>query len=180
MTTETRTTNEMLWTKPLAIYHPNGKGTGAALQLEPRVNRQPGDRTNCFFMDLAAQKTVGGMADGQRTHATFDWEGKLTVKLGFNDICEILAVLEDRQAHVGGARDGLFHDNGSANTLITFQKDANCKGYYLGLSRKAKDDTQSHRIGFVLSDTEALGLRHILQSGLFLVLFHTHIFGPHT
>ncbi len=177
MTTENNNTNGKIWGQPLAIYHPNSKGTGAALQLEPRVNRRQGDRANCFFIDLAPQKTAAGTSDGRRIPATFDWERKLTVKLGFTDICEILAVLEGRQDHVGGARDGLFHDNGTANTLITFQNDANRAGYYLGLSRKGKGNTQAERIGIVLSETEAIGLRHILQTGLFFMLFYTHLFG---
>ncbi len=176
MTTETHATNGKIWGQPLAIYHPNGKGTGAALQLEPRVNRRQGDRANCFFIDLAPQKTAGGTSAGERVPATFDWERKLTVKLGFNDVCEILAVLEGHQEHAGGARDGLFHDNGNANTLITFQKDANRTGYYLGLSRKGKGGVSADRIGIILSATEAIGLRHILQTGLFFMLFHTHLF----
>lgn len=180
MTTEKTNTTGTLWGQPLSIYHPNGKGTGAALQLEPRVNRRPGDRANCFFLELASQKSTGGTSGGRRIPATFDWEHKLTVKLGFNDVCEILAVLEGQQERAGGARDGLFHDNGQATTLITCQKDTNRKGYYVGLSRKAKSDAQAHRIGMVLSLTEAIGLRHILQTGLFFVLFHTHLFGKTT
>ncbi len=176
MTTETRNTNGHLWGQPLAIYHPNSKGTGSALQLEPRINRRPGDRANCFFVDLASQKTTAARDGARRIPATFDWEHKLTVKLGFSDVCEILTVLEGRQEHAGGERDGLFHDNGNANTLITFQRDINRKGYYFGLSRKGKGDTQAQRVGIVFSETEATGLRHILQTGLFFVLFHTHLF----
>ncbi len=170
-------TEGLLWGQPLAIYHPNAKGTGAALQLEPRVNRRRGDRANCFFVDLAGQKTVAGTSEGRRVPATFDWERKLTIKLGFNDVCEVLAVLEGRQTQAGGARDGLFHDNGNANTLITFQQDAGGKGYYLGLSRKDKGADQADRVGILLSATEAIGLRCILQTGLFFVFFHTHLFG---
>ncbi|NLE68238.1 MAG: hypothetical protein GX608_12535, partial [Lentisphaerae bacterium] len=66
------------------------------MKLEPRVNRVEADRYNCFFMDMALQKTAALAQDGKRTHASFDWEHKLTVKLGFMDICAILEVLEGR------------------------------------------------------------------------------------
>lgn len=174
MTTDKKS-NAAYWPKPLSIYHPNAKGTGAALQLEPRVNRRPNDRANCFFLELASQKTGTGVANGQRVPASFDWENKITVKLGFHDLCEILAVLEGRQDRVGQPRNGLYHDNGSANTIISFQYESDRKGYALGLSRKAADETQSRRIGLLLSEAEAIGIRHILQIGLFFVLFHGHL-----
>jgi len=163
----------------LVIYHPNNAGTGAAVQLEPRFNRRESDRYNCFFLEMAAQKTAPGREEGHRVPATFDWERKLTVKLDFNDICEILAVLEGRAEKVGGARSGLFHDSGQASTVITFQRNTEKGGYLLGLSRKEKADAQAQaaRVHMVLSEAEAIGLRCIFQHSLFYLTFHTHLFG---
>ena len=158
----------------VAFYHPNSAGTGAAMKLEPRVNRLEADRYNCFFMDMATQKTAAGAQDGKKPHASFDWEHKLTVKLGFMDICAILEVLEGRCEKLGGARNGLFHQNGTASTVITLQK-ADKGGYFLGLSRKTAAGVMS-RVNMVLGDAEALGLRYILQAGLFFITFHSLLF----
>ena len=159
----------------VAFYHPNSAGTGSAMKLEPRVNRRESDRYNCFFLDMAVQKTAARGQDGNKTHASFDWERKLTVKLGFIDICAMLEVLEGRCDKLGGARNGLFHQNGGACTVITLQK-AEKGGYFLGLSRRTAANDIS-RVNIVLSDAEALGLRCILQAGLFFITFHSLLFG---
>ena len=158
----------------VAFYHPNSAGTGAAMKLEPRVNRLEADRYNCFFLDMATQKTTAAAQDGKKTHASFDWEHKLTVKLGFMDICAILEVLEGRSDKLGGARNGLFHQNGSACTVITLQK-ADKGGYFLGLSRKTAANVMS-RVSMVLGDAEALGLRYLPHAGLFFITFHSLLF----
>lgn len=159
----------------LVIYHPTAAGTGAALQLEPRVNRQEADRYNCFFLEMASQKTTAARTDGKRVPASFDWEHKLTVKLDFTDICEIVAVLEGRVDRLGGAKNGLFHQNGTSSTVISLQK-ADKGGYFVGLSKKNGDDGAVVRVNMSLSEAEAIGLRSIFQAGLFFITFHTHIF----
>jgi len=159
----------------LVIYHPTAAGSGAALQLEPRVNRQEADRYNCFFLEMAAQKTAAARTDGKRVPASFDWEHKLTVKLDFTDICEMLAVLEGRVDKLGGAKSGIFHQNGNSSTVITLQK-ADKGGYFIGLSKKIGQDGALARVNMSLSEAEAIGLRSIFQAGLFFITFHTHIF----
>ena len=167
-----------VWGQSLALYHPSATGSGAAFRLEPRVNRRPTDRANCFFLELAPQKTAAERQRGQRAPATFDWERKLTVKLGFSDICEMLAVLEGQSERAGAPRNGLFHDTGAANTLITFERDEQ-GGVLVGLSRKTREDKDPRRIRFVLSNREAIGVRCLLQTGLFFVCFHTQMLSPH-
>ena len=93
--------------RAIAFYHPNGKGTGSAMRLEPRINRDDRDRYNCFFMELAGQKTAADHKADAGVPATFDWAGKITVKLGFLDVSEILTVLEGRSDNAGGSRSGL-------------------------------------------------------------------------
>lgn len=164
-----------IYAQKLNLYHPTSAGTGAALQLEPRVNRQEGDRYNCFFLEMAAQKTVASRTDGKRVPASFDWEHKLTVKLDFSDICEMVAVLEGRVDKVGGAKSGLFHQNGNSSTVITLQK-ADKGGYFVGLSKKSGEDGAVVRVNMTLSEAEGVGLRSIFQAGLFFITFHTHLF----
>lgn len=152
----------------LSFYHPCAKGTGAAVQLEPRVGLGAGRRYNCFFLDMARQEPTAENGNGANGHAKFDWEHKITVKLGFTDICEFLGVLEGLTDHAGGRRDGLYHESGEANTWIRFKRREN-GGYELGLSRKTRGSETPARVVTVLSDIEALGLRHILQLGLFFI-----------
>ncbi len=173
MTTQQATNHETetkMFNGRLAFYHANGKGTGAAVQLEPRLNQQPGDRYNCFFLDMARQKTVANRRNGGTAHATFDWEQKITVKLDFTDISALLSVLDGVTDHVGNEREALYHQNGDANTMIRFSRH-DSGGIALSLSRKLAGDQQPRRIGTVLSQTEAVGLRHVLQVGLFFITF---------
>jgi len=161
-----------MYRESLTFYHANGRGTGAAVQIEPRLNQKRGDRYNCFFLDMAKQKTIANRGQGQDgpAHATFDWDQKITVKLDFVDISEFLTVLDGVTDHVGGERDGLYHQSGDSNTMIRFSRHAS-GGIALSLSRKRADDSQPNRIGTVLSRAESIGLRHVLQVGLFFVTF---------
>ena len=160
----------------VAFYHPTAKGDGSALRLEPRVNRTESDRHNCFYLDMAPQKTVASREAEQRSPATFDWERKLTVKLGFSDICELLAVLEGRQEKAGGARNGLYHESEKAVTVISFTRNAERGGHLVGISRKDKEGGLLVRLHMALGEAESVGLRCILQSGLFYLSFHSQIF----
>lgn len=161
----------------VAFYHPTGKGDGTALRLEPRFNRVESDRHNCFYLEMAPQKTLASREADQRNPATFDWEKKLTIKLGFMDICELLTVLEGRQEKVGGARSGLYHESVKAVSVISFTRNNGREGYLLGVSRKDKADGQLVRMHIVLGESEATGLRCILQAGLFFLSFHSQLFG---
>ncbi len=165
-----------IWEQKLSFYHPNAVGNGVALQLEPRLNRRESDRYNCFFFEMAAQKSVSERDGDKRVMPTFDWANKLTVKFDFTDICEMLMVLEGRQERVGGQKNGIYHDSDKANTIITFGKIPEKGGYSFGLSRKDKESGQLTRLNIGLSEAEALGLKTIFQTGLFFITFHTHLF----
>ncbi len=141
------------------------------MQLELRLNRPGEDRYDCFFLELAAQKSAASHEGDRRVPATFDWENKLTVKLDFGDVCELLAVLEARAERAGGQRNGLYHENSQASTVISFQVSKEKSGYFLGLSRKGKESGQVTRVQMLLSETEAIGLRCLFQSGLFFMTY---------
>jgi len=151
----------------LALYRANAKGTGAVLRIEPRLNLRPGDRYNCFFLEMAGQKPADdGNEPGRRP--TFDWENKITVKLTFPDLCEFLAVLEGKSTKVGGTRDGLYHQNGETGTVIRFGRH-DSGGYAIGLSRKRGPDGEVQGFRMILSEAEGVGLRHVLGVGLFFI-----------
>lgn len=151
------------FTEPLTLYHPTSKGTGAALRLDPSINGR-----GCFFLEMATQKPAsetGGTRPGQ---ARFEWENKITVKLGFTDVCEFLAVLEGKSEKAGNSDKGLFHKNGGTNTMIRFESHES-GGYAVSLSRKTGGSDQPTRIWTILSPIEAIGFRHILATGLFFM-----------
>lgn len=153
--------------RELCLYHPNRKGTGSALRIEPRINRDDRDRYNCVFLELAAQKPGTDSAPGA---AAFDWAGKLTVKLGFPDLTEILSVLEGRAEAAGGG-SGLYHAGRRGNVLITCRANRANGTVFLGVSAKHPGMEEPKRIGFVLSPPETVGLRTLLQTGLFFITF---------
>ena len=157
-----------IYKQPLTLFHPNTKGTGAAIRLEPRINTREGDNYNCFFLEMARQKSSPNAGEGDSRAASFDWQNKITVKLNFTDLCEFLAVLEGKAAQAGSKRDGLYHRNGDTSTLITFSPQES-GGYAIGLSRKRAGDEEPSRVRMILSEIEAVGLRHILAVGLFFI-----------
>jgi len=159
----------------LTIYHANSKGTGAAARLELSLCRNGNGDDSCFFLEMAKQKTAPSQADRKRTPATFDWEGKAVVKLGFTDVCEMLTVLEGRQDQAGGRRNGLYHSVGKANAIITFKRNTERGGYLLAISRKDADGNQVFKGHIILSETECTGLRSIFQAGLFHMAFHSSL-----
>jgi hypothetical protein len=170
-------TNGKSYPQKLSMYHPNSTGNGAALQLEPRLNRRDSDRYNCFFLEMAQQRTAATRNGETTVPASFDWANKLTVKLEFSDICEMLAVLEGRVERLGGQKNGLFHKNGNSSTIISLQK-AEKTGYFIGLSRKSTGDESATRVNMALTEAEAIGLRAVFQAGLFFITFHSHLFQP--
>lgn len=157
--------------RTLAFYHPTSKGNGCALRIEPRINQRPEDRYNCFFLEMAAQKTTARREAGQATPGSFDWQQKITVKLSFTDVCELLAVLEGAAEKAGQGRNGLYHATPGGNTLISLQRDPQRPGCYLALSRKRNGSGEAQRLGIALSVAEMIGLRCLLQHGLFFITF---------
>jgi len=154
----------------VVFYHPTSDVSGAAARVEPRMCRDGSIRFECFFLEMARQKegpSRGEQGAAPAAPASFDWESKLTMKLGFSDICEIVAVLEARVDHAGGKRDGLFHRNGQTDTVIRFRRQEG--GYLLAVSRKTQGEEELAKVSIVLSEVEAVGLRHVLGMGLFFM-----------
>ena len=163
-----------IYGRRLTFYHPNSNMTGAAIQLELRLNRAGEDRYDCFFLEMARQKTPRGA--GGHPAATFDWATKVTVKLDFTDICEFLRVLEGQTEQAGGQR-GIYHEAGTANTMINLRRSAEPPGYGLDISRKEKAGEVLFKGHILLTEAEGLGLRCVFQSALFYMAFHGSLGG---
>jgi len=159
------------WSGRLAFYHPTQSGGGTVARLEFHPARL--EREGCFFLELARQKTVASSSSTGRLVATFDWENKLTVKLGLLDVCSLLLVLEGRSEQAGNGRGGLFHDTAGANTVINLRHQPEpAAGFALEVSRKTKrDGNDVQRMRLILNEGEAIGLRCVFQLAIFPMVY---------
>lgn len=156
----------------LVFYHPNGKGTGCAVQFELRA--ATGDRDGALFAAFANQKSVagGGGGEGGRQAATFGWGEKITVKLKFPDICQLLPVLEGSAASANSGK-GLFHDAGETSTVIHMSRVAEpVPGVAFEVSKKRKNGADApQRARILFTETEALGLARLFAAMLLPMAF---------
>ncbi|MEI8243229.1 MAG: hypothetical protein WCI17_08190 [bacterium] len=159
------------WSGRLAFYHPTQSGGGAAARLDFHPARP--DRDGCFFLEMARQKTLAAHTGNGRQAATFDWENKITVKLGLTDVCSLLLVLEGKCEQAGNGRGGLFHDTPEANTVINLRHQAApAAGFALEISRKPKRaDGELQRTRVVLTEGEGIGLRCVFQGAIHSLVF---------
>ena len=156
----------------LSFYHANGKGTGSAVRFE--AIPATGDRDGVVFMTLAQQKSVatGSNEQGNRQHATFDWTNRVTVKLNFGDLCQMIPVLKGVSPSIAEGK-GLYHDSRATTTIITlaFQTEP-CRGHALEVSRRPKAGSEpATRIRILLNAAEAYGLGTVLEQTLGLLAF---------
>lgn len=152
----------------LALYHPNGKGTGGAakIDLHPAHDATPG----CMMLKLASQCAVGGRQGGAEQFARFDWENAITVKLDFNDICAILQVFGGECESLCDGH-GLYHRTARATTKIMMRHIIDPRpGYSLDLYRTAADGVES-RAHLMLSQAEAEGLRAAMAGSMSTICF---------
>ena len=70
------------------FYHPNGKGTGSALQLELHPAHE--DTEGSVFLTMAPQRTIGIRTADDTVHPTFDWRNAVCLKLDLMDLAQIL------------------------------------------------------------------------------------------
>ena len=88
---ETRTAQPFVRRTRKVFYHPNGKGTGSALQLELHPAHE--DTEGSIFLTVAPQRTIGMRTADDTVHPTFDWRNAVCLKLDLMDIAQILQVL---------------------------------------------------------------------------------------
>jgi len=138
--------------KQLRFYRISKEYTGCAVafELSYKENNKY-DKYQAFLM--AAKQANGDDANG---NAKFDWDNGITVKLGENDLFEILSVLEGRKESVG-TKGSLFHQTpGGGNKSIGLQEKDN--GFFLSISAQNKEKTEVKKVFMNLSHSEASGL----------------------
>lgn len=157
----------------LSFYHANAKGSGSAVRFE--AVPASGDRDGSVFLTLAQQKSVatGSAEQGNRQYATFDWQNRVTVKLNFGDLCQMLLVLKGQNTAIADGK-GLYHDSRNTTTLINLTRQAEpYPGCVLDVSRRNKGGAESPpvRTRILFNGTEAYGLGVVLEQTLGLLAF---------
>lgn len=156
----------------LSFYHANAKNTGSAIQFS--IEPASPDRDGAVFLSIARQKTVA-TNEGDRRFASFDWVNKITVKLNFVEVAELMMVLAghaSQLAHAG--KEGLFHNSPSATTTINFKRadDPARPGFLLAVGRSPKADPDSRQfVSFTFWPAEAFGLRLALMMRMGAIAF---------
>jgi hypothetical protein len=159
----------------LAFYHPNAKGTGAAVKIELRPATD--DAEGSMFISMAKQLTVRNVVDAKVKYATFDWENRICIKLGFDDLCQILQVLRGECEDLKSGK-GICHKSSSSMTFIKFRHVLEMGSTYClevsrtgltGHSDNAENSQQFCRFNF--SQSESLGLCEVIASSMDIICF---------
>jgi hypothetical protein len=161
--------SEMKYRPRMRFYHANSKGSGCALSLEmiPADHEMEG----CIMATLANQATIGNMQGESPVYSTFNWEGAVTVKLGFNDLCKMLQVLRGHCESIEDGR-GLFHRSANANTKISFcHVHDQYAGYVLDVCKVADATGGETRARIMLAPWEALGLSEAISGAMSAICF---------
>ena len=153
----------------LRFYHPNGKGSGAALEM----NLHPAhDNVNgCIMMKIASQCAIGDPRGATPTFARFDWENAICVKLDFDDLCRVLQVFRGECESIDGDR-GIYHQTSRAATKIKLRHLVEpISGYSLEVYRNSRVGDTSSYAHIILSPVEALGLGEAIAGSMAVVAF---------
>jgi len=160
------------------VYKPNKAGNGAATKFQcvckPRKGKTFAEPM--IFMETANQ--IGTDANG---NAQFDWKqpGKMEtqsvlMKLGMNDVGEILAVLMNQKPMVGTVTSnfndsrGLYHQNANGNTVLKFGRVGD--QFYLAMSNKNISTNTLSRAKHTLTIAESVVLAQLLRD--FITLYY--------
>jgi hypothetical protein len=156
----------------LSFYHANAKGSGSAARFE--LVPAAGDRDGVIYLTLAQQKSVASAAgaEGRAQFATFDWQNRVTVKLNFSDICQMLLVFRGVADAVADGK-GLYHSSGSMTTIINLTRQSEpYAGLALEVSRRSKSEPDAAvRVRIVFREAEAFGVGAVLEQSLGLIAF---------
>ncbi len=156
----------------LSFYHANSKGSGSAARFE--LVPAAGDREGVIFLTLAQQKSVASAAgeEGRSPFATFDWQNRVTVKLNFSDICQILLVFRGLSDSVANGK-GLYHACSNMTTIINLtRQNEPYAGLALEVSRRSKSEPDAAvRVRIVFKESEAFGIGAVLEQSLSLMAF---------
>lgn len=130
-----------------AIYKPNGRGNGGVIRFD--LNRAKG----AVFVDAATQS-------GEKQ---FDWESKITMKWGLNDLGAVLATLQGRQEQAK-----LFHQSEKANSAfeLTYRDDPQKAPFFMSMSRQEETTKSVKKVTIPVTHAEAAILETAMRAAI--------------
>jgi len=130
-----------------AIYKPNGRGNGGVIRFE--FNRSKG----AVFVD----------ATNQSGEKQFDWESKITMKWGLNDLGSVLATLQGRQEQAK-----LFHQSEKANSAfeLALRDDPQKAPFFMSMSRQESATKAVKKVTIPVTHAEAAILETALRAAI--------------
>jgi hypothetical protein len=153
----------------MRFFHPNLKGTGCALSLE--LQPANGDGEGYIMASFANQLTVGNRQASIPTYPTFNWEGAVTVKLDFSDLCRILQVLRGECESIEEGK-GLYHRSSKAGTKINIRHLIEpVQGYVFEVHRVANEGGAENRAMIMFTPWEALGVAESIAGSMSAICF---------
>ncbi len=165
---ETRDVQPFVRRARKVFYHPNGKGTGSALQLELHPAHE--DTEGSVFLTIAPQLSIGVRMDTDTVHPTFDWRNAICLKLNLMDLAQLLQVLRGVQESLADGK-GLFHRSSNASAIIKFEHRIEpVPGYLLDVSKKPLAGELRH-VSFFFRAAEAFACALMLEQALVYVAF---------
>jgi hypothetical protein len=134
-----------------AIYKPNSRGSGGVIRFD--LNRAK----ESVFVDAANQS-------GEKH---FDWEQKITMKWGLNDLGTVLAVLQGRLPQAK-----LFHQSEHSNSAfeLVARDDPQRAPYMMSVSRQEIADKSVRKVAIPVTHAEAAILETALRTAVIRLL----------
>lgn len=159
-----------------ALYHASAKGTGCAMKMV--LHPAHDDTDGSIWMTLANQMTVGDRRGPNPIYPRFDWENAACVKLGFNDLCQILQVFRGEIESIGEGK-GLYHASSRATAQISFHHTIDpISGYSLEVYRTSREGESQH-YHFFFNGAEACGLTEAISDVMGVIAFGIPVVLPH-
>lgn len=122
----------------------DGKGAAAIFSYSPDKN--------AIFVTMMPQKA------GDDNSRSFDNEARINVKLGLNDVGEILRVLTGKAEGLGTKKDkywsGLYHQNANGNSSINLSRGD--YGLIFRISVSRGDDNKAYNVGVTEGEANIL------------------------
>jgi hypothetical protein len=144
--------------KEVRFYRPNkdiSKGSAVSIQV---VEKAKGEKYKEWNMFLTLTKQTGVDDNNNAEFAWKDDTKTITIKMGPEDVTDILAVLEGKKEKISTTRDGdgRFHQNAKGNTVLKFAPGKMGGGsYYIGASSKLKTG-ETKSVSQLISITDAI------------------------
>ena len=149
----------------LKLYHPTSRGTGCAigLELHPATAEQEGS----IILEMAHQRTVGEIIG----KSEFDWSDTVCVRLGFNELTQIIQVFRGEREGLLGDYELYFYGMTIKHLSIWHVCDSN-----FGYALKVVEDTEDGKgvlreFEIFLNSAETLGICEAIAGAMVWVAF---------